>query len=251
MCPEFVYTWGDGAYGALGLGDALESQPVPSRVVPRTQQQDELPVLAGAAGSHHSFGVTVINGQYGVMAWGASAHGRLGLGDSTVGRVAVRGLGLGAFSRPQRCIRFDGFQVQQIACGSVHNVAITYGGVAWTWGDGAGGRLGTGTTSQVHTPMLIPAFKGKRVIKVCVVLCVCRSGGGGGGSVCVLVCVRVRVRACVCVCACARACECVWVVSGAECTNGCRVGSLTGLVRGTSTGGVRLVALCCHCARHG
>lgn len=150
----------------MGLGDDLKSRDHPTRVVPKTQQQEPLPALAVAAGTNHSFTTTFVEGRPGVMAWGASAHGRLGIGDTTVGRVAVRGLGLGAFPAPTRCIRFDGFQVTQIACGSVHSLAITYGGVAWAWGDGGGGRLGNGSNKQVHEPMMIPAFKGRRVLKV-------------------------------------------------------------------------------------
>lgn len=166
VIAELMYSWGEGGFGALGHGDSLQSTSVPTRVYPTTQQQEPLPTLAVAAGTNHSFAVVDVNGSPGVMAWGASAHGRLGIGDTTIGRNAVRGLGLGSFPAPTRCFSFDGFQVTQLACGSVHTLAITFGGVAWVWGDGGGGRLGNGDTKQVHTPMIIPAFKGKRTLHV-------------------------------------------------------------------------------------
>lgn len=52
---------------------------------------------------------------------------------------------------------------QSIACGSKHAVLLTKHGQIYSWGDGAGGRLGHGVEADVCHPKLIDAFSGFNV----------------------------------------------------------------------------------------
>ena len=61
-------------------------------------------------------------------------------------------------------------KVQQVSCGSQHTVAVCTDGQVFSWGNGANGRLGHGTTSTCERPTIIKALVvsfQERVVKVC------------------------------------------------------------------------------------
>ena len=47
-----------------------------------------------------------------------------------------------------------------VSCGSFHTLALDENGGVWTWGLGEYGQLGTGNTSNVLQPALVPSLKG-------------------------------------------------------------------------------------------
>ena len=67
-----VFTWGEGGYGLLGLGDESD-RLVPSLV--RGELQNRA-VLQVAAGDHHS---TCVTGDGSVYSWGANDEAQLGV----------------------------------------------------------------------------------------------------------------------------------------------------------------------------
>jgi alpha-tubulin suppressor-like RCC1 family protein len=52
-----------------------------------------------------------------------------------------------------------GLSIRQISCGNEHVVAITEGGLAYSWGHGALGKLGHGNENDVREPQLISSLK--------------------------------------------------------------------------------------------
>ncbi|SCV68428.1 BQ2448_549 [Microbotryum intermedium] len=63
-----------------------------------------------------------------------------------------------------------GKQIVQIACGQQHAIALDEEGVAYAWGFGGLGRLGTGKQEDALSPVVIPAFayptETSRIVKI-------------------------------------------------------------------------------------
>ncbi|SGY34856.1 BQ5605_C002g01692 [Microbotryum silenes-dioicae] len=63
-----------------------------------------------------------------------------------------------------------GKQIVQIACGQQHAIALDEEGVAYAWGFGGLGRLGTGKQEDALSPVAIPAFQypteTSRIVKI-------------------------------------------------------------------------------------
>jgi alpha-tubulin suppressor-like RCC1 family protein len=75
-------------------------------------------------------------------AWGSNGNGRLGDGTTTSSRSPVSVVG--------------GFtDWVQISAGGYHTVAVRANGTAWAWGRGSSGRLGTNTTTDRSSPVLV------------------------------------------------------------------------------------------------
>ena len=45
--------------------------------------------------------------------------------------------------------------IYQVSCGSQHSLAVSENGVAFSWGDGSVGALGTGRSSSQSEPVLV------------------------------------------------------------------------------------------------
>ena len=54
--------------------------------------------------------------------------------------------------------------IVRVACGSYHSAAIAASGELFTWGRGAGGRLGLGHTEDQLTPALVTALKPNKIV---------------------------------------------------------------------------------------
>jgi hypothetical protein len=130
-----VYTWGQGADGALGNGGtADEDMPV------------EVPLPTGvtataiAAERHSALAI----GSDGVLyAWGLNSQGELGNGGTTEADSPV------TVSMP------SGVTATAIAGGGRHSLAVGSDGLLYTWGYNAYGQVGNGTTTVQETPVQI------------------------------------------------------------------------------------------------
>ncbi|KAK7116135.1 hypothetical protein V1264_001871 [Littorina saxatilis] len=141
-----VFSWGDGDYGKLGHG---------SNSTVKTPKQILGPLVGKkikciSAGYRHSSAVTEEGELY---TWGEGDYGRLGHGDKT------------SCSTP-RLVKDIG-EVGQVACGSVHTVALSQDGkTVWSFGSGDNGKLGHGDMNRYNKPRVIEAFSGMHIRKV-------------------------------------------------------------------------------------
>eukprot|EP00802_Teleaulax_amphioxeia_P010570 Tamp_10598.p1 GENE.Tamp_10598~~Tamp_10598.p1 ORF type:complete len:395 (+),score=-2.64 Tamp_10598:603-1787(+) len=133
-----VWTWGLGEEGQLGHGD--RSCKLEPTLVEGPLQT--VTILMTACGNGHTTAVTASGAVY---SWGRGSHGQLGLGDSASRTVPTR-------------IRegLDGHKVVMTACGNFHSAATTTQGRVLTWGEGARGQLGLGSSDfNRHIPTLV------------------------------------------------------------------------------------------------
>jgi len=107
-------------------------------------------VVVAAAGAAHTVAVTKDGRMY---AWGKAAYGRLGLGkhvrDDQHAPMRMGG--------EEDHDSFGGSRVLWAACGSKHTLAVTADGAVWTWGHGAGGRLGLNDRNKRFVPTRVPS----------------------------------------------------------------------------------------------
>jgi alpha-tubulin suppressor-like RCC1 family protein len=133
-----VFTWGNGLMGALGSGTVTDRN-TPGQVAGLSG------VTAVSSGHYASYAV-LPNGT--VRSWGDNPFGQLGDGTTTrrTSPVTVR-LPSGA--------ALTG--VRRAAGGRDMAAALLTGGTVMTWGRGADGELGNGTTQAVQpTPVAVP-----------------------------------------------------------------------------------------------
>ncbi|CAG0900368.1 unnamed protein product, partial [Darwinula stevensoni] len=113
-----LYTWGEGDYGRLGLGDN-STRTLPTLV-------NELSGGAGQVfcGSAHTF----VLSQDGCCVWafGSGEHGRLGFGQTSCMRVR----------QPRLIDALQGLGIQKLACAAQATLAITSAGQVLSWGSG-------------------------------------------------------------------------------------------------------------------
>lgn len=138
-----VFTWGDGAAGRLGHGDQ-ESKLKPKQIPKETFAG--APVLMVTGGERHSVALTV-DGR--LWIWGWRCSGRLGLGyldgPEDENRYVPTPLPMANFPS----------NVVMIAAGEAHTLALTHMGDVFTWGSGAGWRLGFDDNADRHVPVLL------------------------------------------------------------------------------------------------
>ena len=87
----------------------------------------------------HSLGLTSTGILY---AWGDNSNGQLGTGDysNRSSPVTVVG-GITNWS--------------QVAGGGFHSLGVTSAGIAYAWGSGSNGQLGTGNTTNTVSPVTV------------------------------------------------------------------------------------------------
>jgi alpha-tubulin suppressor-like RCC1 family protein len=130
-----VVAWGSDTDGQLGNGSTINSS-VPTEV----QGLPEEPVIAIAAGYHHSLAL-LKSGK--VYAWGDNEDGELGTGttENSTKAVPVQGL-------PE--------EATAISAGADHSLAVLKSGKVMAWGENAYGELGdgeSGESTDKHTPV--------------------------------------------------------------------------------------------------
>ncbi|KAL8160988.1 hypothetical protein V2J09_012477 [Rumex salicifolius] len=138
-----LFTWGDGDKGRLGHGDK-EARLVPTCVAALVE-----PNFCQVACGHSLTIALTTTGQ--VYTMGSTVYGQLG-NPQADGKLPTRVEGkiLKNF-------------VEEISCGAYHVAVLTSRTEVYTWGKGAHGRLGHGTTDDKNLPTLVEALKDKQV----------------------------------------------------------------------------------------
>lgn len=147
------FVWGDGDAGQLGLGDFANHHII--------AVNNSFPsVQSVSAGSNHSVVLTRETGA--LYTWGHAANGRLGIGASERIGAASEAERF-YFPIPSHISTLEA--IKQISCGADHTLARGVSGV-WAWGNGSGGRLGTGDNADRFDPVLVPKIRGKIIMTI-------------------------------------------------------------------------------------
>lgn len=128
-----MYAWGYGGLGQLGTGNTT-SRSSPVVVAGNITSWNRV-----SCGGLHTVAVTDTGSLY---AWGFNSSGQLGTGNRTnqSSPVSVTG-GITNWS--------------QISAGNYHTAAVTSSGIAYTWGSGSFGRLGTNDIISRSSPVTV------------------------------------------------------------------------------------------------
>lgn len=152
-----VYSTGLNDFGQLGSSDDISytTDPIEISGLPKE-------IAKVSAGYSHSSAITVDGDLY---MWGKNSSGQLGLGKRASKVV----------SSPTKVECLDGVQIEMVALGCDHSVAVTDKGEALSWGGGGSGRLGHGHQSSIfgflrssseYTPRLIKKLEGVEIKSV-------------------------------------------------------------------------------------
>ena len=176
-----VLCWGYNGYGRLGDG-TFATRLVPTQVVGLSSE-----IVAISSGGYHTCAVAADGG---VWCWGYNGHGTLGDGTTVASYVPIQVSGLSASAisisagyehtcaltaegavecwglNSYGCLG-DGTVVERhvptqvlgltggvvgVSTGNFHTCAVTDDGIGKCWGFNHNGRLGDGTTSEMHVP---------------------------------------------------------------------------------------------------
>ncbi|KAK7862054.1 hypothetical protein R5R35_011478 [Gryllus longicercus] len=141
-----VWSFGDGDYGKLGLGNTTTQ---------RTPQKVEL--LCGLGIKRVCCGT-----QFTVF---LTHNGRLftcGM-DRLIGQPESRARG---HTKPQQVPALSSCFVEEVAVGAEHALALTSSGDVWGWGNNCDGQLGLGHTAVIREPQLVTALSGKGIKQI-------------------------------------------------------------------------------------
>jgi alpha-tubulin suppressor-like RCC1 family protein len=131
-----AWAWGRAIYGAIGDNTSVDKSS-PVSVVGGFA--DWAQVSAGQSSGNHTLGLRA-NGT--LWSWGLNTNGQLG--DGTVTNKSSPVLVVGGFS-----------DWTQVSSGLDHSLGIRANGIAWAWGKGSLGRLGTGDTTNRSSPVSV------------------------------------------------------------------------------------------------
>ena len=179
-----LWSWGLGVFGQLGHS-SLRDEPVPRAIVSFTlNQTTAVPVDDGdpnpiqvatdiqeasknitiaqiACGSHHTL---ALDTEGRIWSWGSSEYGQQG------GSKNYEDLGTREGQSKEQHFYYsiprlltgglNGKRPVKIACGNLHNIALTEDGCMWTWGWGQTGALGHGNRRFQLFPTVINALRG-------------------------------------------------------------------------------------------
>lgn len=136
-----VYAWGDNTYGQVGDGsNTNRSTPVPISSLWTCAE--------AAAGDNHSLALQISDGLQTLYGWGLNNHGQIGNGTTTNANT------------PQPITALQSVDIEAIAAGGNHSLALTIDGDVYAWGANESGQLGDGTTNEHHAPQLVPGLSG-------------------------------------------------------------------------------------------
>ncbi|CAN1250516.1 PH, RCC1 and FYVE domains-containing protein 1 [Linum perenne] len=138
-----LFTWGDGDKGRLGHGDK-DAKLVPTCVAALVDP-NFCQVACG-----HSLTVALTTAGH-VYTMGSPVYGQLG-NPKADGKLPTRVEG-----------KLSKNFVEEIACGAYHIAVLTSKTEVYTWGKGAGGRLGHGDMDDRNSPTLVEALRDKQV----------------------------------------------------------------------------------------
>uniref|UniRef100_A0A7M4EPI1 HECT-type E3 ubiquitin transferase n=1 Tax=Crocodylus porosus TaxID=8502 RepID=A0A7M4EPI1_CROPO len=194
-----LFTFGNGDYGRLGLGNT-SNKKLPERVTALEGYQ----IGQVACGLNHTVAVSTDGSM--VWAFGDGDYGKLGLGNSTAksspqkvdvlcglgikkvacgtqfsvaltkdghvytfGQDRLIGLPEGRarnHNRPQQVPVLSGIFIEDIAVGAEHTLALSSAGDVYAWGSNSEGQLGLGHTNHVREPTLITVLQGKNIRQI-------------------------------------------------------------------------------------
>jgi alpha-tubulin suppressor-like RCC1 family protein len=140
-----LLSWGLNAWGQLGNGKVPDSDLPVAVKMPAG-------VRAAQVRGGGNFTVALTFG-HGVFAWGDNFYGQLGVGRAKGGVGYIKGSRVPVQVHLPRLV---GTQVAQVRAGSSFALALTEGGQVWAWGDGSGGEIGDGQTSDARVPVHVP-----------------------------------------------------------------------------------------------
>eukprot|EP00026_Physarum_polycephalum_P000607 Phypoly_transcript_00608.p1 GENE.Phypoly_transcript_00608~~Phypoly_transcript_00608.p1 ORF type:complete len:793 (-),score=73.68 Phypoly_transcript_00608:976-3354(-) len=147
-----VYTWGWNWHGQLGHGDMHDQQLAqPVRTLALVRALTGAYVVAVAAGKEHSMALTNTGAVY---SWGGGRDGQLGIGEEEASPI------------PRLITKFHSVHITTLCASGDHSLAIGEGGVVYSWGKGANGRLGHGDEINHSTPAIVKALTGLHVTMI-------------------------------------------------------------------------------------
>ncbi|MGE5370671.1 MAG: S-layer homology domain-containing protein [Solirubrobacterales bacterium] len=140
-----VWAWGANTVGQLG--DTGTSDRTTPRAVAALMGGGHLnQAISVCAGPNHGLAV---NSDGSVYAWGKADSGQLGNGTDTLSylRNPIKVLGPGG----------SGFltDIQSVAAGAEHSLALKYDGTVWAWGANTYGQLGDGSINGSSYPVQV------------------------------------------------------------------------------------------------
>lgn len=142
-----VWSFGDGDYGKLGLGNTQRAL-VPTRV----EALQGVIVKKVQCGAQFSVALTKTGVVY---TWGQ---------DRLLGQPDVRTRN---HMLPQVVPALSSYFIDDISVGVDHTLALTSSGDIWSWGNNADGQLGLGhTSSPIREPQLVPGLEGKDIRQI-------------------------------------------------------------------------------------
>jgi RCC1 and BTB domain-containing protein len=148
-----------GVFGQLGHG-VLSDEGVPLII----KEIESRKIIKISCGSHHSL-ILEENGQ--VWSFGSSEYGQQGGSKTSDWRTNERVKDHNYFYSVPRPLEedFEGRKVVKIACGNLHNIAISESGEIFTWGWGMQGVLGHGNRKFQVAPTLISRLRGEPILE--------------------------------------------------------------------------------------
>jgi alpha-tubulin suppressor-like RCC1 family protein len=179
-----LWSWGLGVFGQLGHS-SLRDEPVPRKIVTFTINAVTVPIDDGdetlalpvpeslqqaskdihidqiACGAHHTL---ALDSEGRIWSWGSAEYGQQG------GSKNYEDLGTREGQSKEQHFYYsiprmltgglNGKRPLKIACGNLHNIAVTEDGCMWTWGWGQTGALGHGNRRFQLFPTVINALRG-------------------------------------------------------------------------------------------
>ncbi|KAI5083717.1 hypothetical protein GOP47_0003460 [Adiantum capillus-veneris] len=141
-----VKSWGRNQNGQLGHGHTEDC------LIPCTIQAFQgITVKMIAAGAEHTAAVTENGKLYG---WGWGRYGNLGLGDRNDRLI------------PEAAPSIPGEQINLVACGWRHTIAVSDSGVLFTYGWSKYGQLGHGDNKDHLVPHQVAFLKANRIVQI-------------------------------------------------------------------------------------
>ncbi len=147
-----VYTWGaSNSNGQQGNGNTTSSSLTPVNISANGVLSGKK-VVAISAGLHHTLAITS-DGQ--LVAWGLGTSGQLGNGGTSTSPLPVLVTEMTAMQGKRFC---------SVAAAGNSSAALTSDGQVFTWGSGANGALGNGSTSATSTPGLVTGALASKIV---------------------------------------------------------------------------------------
>lgn len=148
-----LYTWGKTSFGRLGV-EVLDVQSdilLRPTIVPFFSYNIAIVVRSVACGASHTLMLT----DYGLYACGLATNGQLGIGRNV------------QYSQTPCLIEaLISVEIEKIACGQYHSLALTTDGELYTWGWGVHGQLGLNSIENVYVPAKVEYFKDIKLVEV-------------------------------------------------------------------------------------